>query len=64
MKILNPMPQPLYLFLSGSAFIVCLTVPNNELPSLKSVFEFVDHVSNLYEIHILTINTLLQIPVY
>ena len=39
----NPMLQPLYLYLSGSAFLGSLTDPNKQLFSVKYVFKFLNH---------------------
>ena len=50
----NPMWLPLYLYLSGSAFLVSFTAPNNQLPGVKSVFKSFDHVFNIYKIYTLT----------
>ena len=38
----NPIPQPLYLYLSRSGFLVSFTDSNKQLPSAKSVFKFLD----------------------
>ena len=43
----NPIPQPLSLYLSGSAFLVNYTVPNKQPPGVKSVFKSFDHISSL-----------------
>ena len=37
---LNPMPYPLYLNLSRSAFLITLTDPNKQLLNVKFVFIF------------------------
>ena len=50
----NPMSQLLYLYLSGSAFLVSFTAPNKQLSSVQSVFKSFDHVSNLCEVYKLT----------
>ena len=42
----NPMPYPLYLYSSVSAFVVCFTDPNKQLFSVKSVFKSLDHGSS------------------
>ena len=42
----NPMPEPLYLYLSGLAILVSFTAPNKQLPSINSVFKSFDHVSS------------------
>ena len=34
----NPMPQPLYLYLSGSAFLVSFRDPNKQLLKVKYVY--------------------------
>ena len=47
--------RELCLSLSGSAHLVNFTSSNKQLPSVKSVFKYFDHVSNLYEIFILII---------
>ena len=36
----NPMSWPVYLNLSGSAFLVSFTDPNNQLTNMKSMSEF------------------------
>ena len=36
----NPMPSPVYLYFSRSAFSVNFTDANNQLPNVKSVFTF------------------------
>ena len=36
----NPMPYPLYLYLSRSAFLVSFTDPNKQLFNVKYVFKF------------------------
>ena len=41
---LNPMPQLLYLYLSGSSFLVSFTDPNNLSFKIKSVFKSRDYV--------------------
>ena len=38
----NPMPKPLYLYLSRSAFLVSFTNPNKELPNVKYIFKFLN----------------------
>ena len=38
-----PMPYPLYLYLSGSTFLVSFTDPNKEFFNLKSMFKFLSH---------------------
>ena len=43
----NPMLQPLYLYLTGSAFLVSFTDPNKQLSNMKSVFKFLDHRSSV-----------------
>ena len=43
---LNPMLQPLYLYLSGSAFLVIFTDPKKQCFKVKSVLTSRDHVSN------------------
>ena len=40
----SPMPYPLYLHLSRSAFLVRFTDPNNHLPNVESVFKFLSCV--------------------
>ena len=47
---LNRKPWPLYLYLSGSAFLFSFTAPDKQLSSVKSVFKSFNHVANLYEI--------------
>ena len=39
----NPTPYPLYLYLSGSTFLVSFTDPNEQLFNVKSVFKFLNH---------------------
>ena len=39
----NSMPQPIYLYLSRSAFLVSFTDQNKQLPNVKSVFKSIDH---------------------
>ena len=39
----NPMLQPLYLYLPGSAFLVSFTDANEQLFNVKSVFKFLNH---------------------
>ena len=36
----NPMPWPLYLYLSGSAFLTSFTDPNKQLLNAKCMFVF------------------------
>ena len=43
----NPLPQPLYLYLYRSAFLVSFTDPNKQLPNVKSVFKSLDHQSSV-----------------
>ena len=38
----NPVPWPRNLCLSRSAFLVSFTDPNKQLPSLKSLFKFLN----------------------
>ena len=38
----NPMLWPLYLYLSGSVFLVSFTDRNNQLFNVKSVFKFLN----------------------
>ena len=47
---LNRKPWPLYLYLSGSAFLFSFTAPDKQLSSVKSVSKSFNHVANLYEI--------------
>ena len=42
----NPIPQPVYTYLIGSAFLANLTPPNKQSFKVKSVFKPCDHVSN------------------
>ena len=42
----NLMPQPLYLYLSVSAFLVSFTAPNRQSFRANSVFKSRDHVPN------------------
>ena len=44
---LNYMPQPLYFYLSGSAFLVGFTDPNKQFLSVKPVFKFPNHGLNV-----------------
>ena len=39
----NPIPEPLYAYLSGSEFLVNFKDPNKQLPNVKSVFKSFDH---------------------
>ena len=39
----NPMPQQLYLYLSGSAFLVSFADPNRQLSNVNSAFKFLNH---------------------
>ena len=39
----NPMPQPLYLYLSRSVFLVSFTDLNKQFFNVKSVFKFLNH---------------------
>ena len=39
----NPMPWPLYLYLSRSAFLVSFKNPNKQLFNLRSLFKFRNH---------------------
>ena len=39
----NPMSQSLYLYLSGSAFLVSSTDPNKQLFDVKHVFRFLNN---------------------
>ena len=43
----NPMPQLLYLRLSGSAFLISFTDPNKQLPNVKAMFKSFDHQSSV-----------------
>ena len=38
----NPMPKPLYLYLSRLAFLVNFTDPNKQLPNAKFVYKFLN----------------------
>ena len=38
----NPIPQPLYLYLIRSAFLVSFTGPNKQLTNVKIAFKFLD----------------------
>ena len=44
---LDPIPRPLYKYLSGSAFLANLTYPNKQSFKVKSEFKSLYHVSNL-----------------
>ena len=39
----NSMPQPIYLYLPRSTFLVSFTDQNKQLPNVKSVFKSIDH---------------------
>ena len=39
----NHIPRPLYLYLSGSAFLVSFTDPDKQFLNVKSVFKFLNH---------------------
>ena len=39
----NPMLRPLYLYLSGSAFLVSFTDSHKQFFNVKSVFKFLNH---------------------
>ena len=39
----NPMPKPLYLYLSGTTLLVSFRDPIKLLPDAKSVFKSLDH---------------------
>ena len=43
----NSISQPLYLYLTESAFLVSFTDPNKQLFNMKSVFKFIDHQSSV-----------------
>ena len=43
----NPVLQPLYLRLSGLAFLVNFTGQNNQLSNVKSVAKYFDQQSNV-----------------
>ena len=43
---LNSIPKPLYMYLSGSAFLSNLTPPEKQSFKVKSEFKSRDHVSN------------------
>ena len=45
-RVSNPIPKPLYEYLSGLAFLVNLTPPNKQSPKVKSVFKSCGHESN------------------
>ena len=44
--VLNPIPLPLYTYLSGSAFLANLTPPNNQLFNVNSESKSRGHESN------------------
>ena len=46
----NPMPWLVYLYLSGSAFLVSFTDPKAQLFNVKSMFKFLNHGVSLQEI--------------
>ena len=39
----NPIPWLVYLYLSGSAFLVSFTDPKAQLFNVKSMFKFLNH---------------------
>ena len=41
---LDPIPQPIYMYLSGLAFLVNLTPPDKQFLNVKSVFKSRDHL--------------------
>ena len=43
------MSQPLYLYLSGSAFLVSFADPNKQFFSVKYVFKFPNHGFSMQE---------------
>ena len=47
----NSIPQPLYLSLSRSVFLVSFTDPNKQLPNVKSVFKLLNGGPNMQEIY-------------
>ena len=47
----NPILQPIYTYLSGSAFLVNFTAVNKLLPSVKPAFKSLDHVSSSWAIY-------------
>ena len=47
----NPMPWPLFLCLSGSAFLVSLTDQNKQLSNVKYLFNFLNHGVSVLEIY-------------
>ena len=47
----NPMLQLLYLYLSGSEFLVSTTDPYNQLFNVKSAFKSLDLESSVSEIY-------------
>ena len=44
----NPMTYPLYLYLSGSVFLVSFADPNKQLTNAKSVSISFNHQSSVY----------------
>ena len=50
----HPMPQPLYLYSSGSIFLVSFAASNKQLPSVKPIFNSFDHVYYSHEMYKLT----------
>ena len=42
----NLIPQPVYTYLSGSAFLANVTPPNEQSFKVKSEFKSCEHVSN------------------
>ena len=46
----NPMPWLVYLYLSGSAFLVSFTDPKAQLFNVKSMFIFLNHAVSVSEI--------------
>ena len=47
----NPMLQSLYLYLSGSVFLVSPAYPNKKLFNVKSLFAFVNHGFSVLEVY-------------
>ena len=42
----SPISKPLYLYLSGSVFLVNFTAQTNQSPSLNFIFKSLDHIFN------------------
>ena len=47
----NPIPESVYMYLSGSVLVVSLSDPHKQLPDVKYVFKFPNYGYSLYEIY-------------